>query len=135
MVGARLPQDRVIDGVNILPLLTRTGQIPPRALYWHFPHYWGGRRVAPYSVIRDGDWKLIRHYETGKIELYNLATDLSEEHNLVNFYPELAHHLLKKLDTWIQSVGGKYPKVNPDYVPNAQASVWTDPGIWDPFYD
>jgi len=135
MVGARLPQDRVIDGVNILPLLTRTGQIPPRALYWHFPHYWGGRRVAPYSVIRDGDWKLIRHYETGKIELYNLATDLSEKHNLVNFYPEVVHHLLKKLDTWIQSVGGKYPKVNPDYVPNAQASVWTDPGIWDPFYD
>ena len=40
--------------------------LPRRGLFWHYPHYWNGGKVSPYSVARVGDWKLIRFYETGR---------------------------------------------------------------------
>ncbi|MCH7873262.1 MAG: sulfatase, partial [Planctomycetes bacterium] len=56
-----LPEQRDIDGVNLLPLLSG-GRAPQReAVYWHFPHYRGS--VVPYSIVRAGDWKLIKRYE------------------------------------------------------------------------
>jgi arylsulfatase A-like enzyme len=113
--GAELPHDRAIDGVNLLPLLTRSGTLQPRTLYWHFPHYWWGTNVRPYSIIRDGDWKLIRHYETGEVELYNLASDLGETRDLAASEPERACGLEAKLDRWLESVNAKLPKANPDF--------------------
>ena len=114
-VGARLPEDRIIDGVSLMPLLRRAGSIPSRPFFWHFPHYWWGTNVRPYSVVRDGDWKLIRHYETGKEELYNLAEDLSERHDLAPRRPDLVRRLGGELDKWLRNVGAKLPKPNPDY--------------------
>ncbi|NOX56451.1 MAG: sulfatase [Planctomycetes bacterium] len=115
-VGATLPKDRTIDGISLLPLLTQSGSIDRQALYWHFPHYWWGTNVRPYSIIRDGDWKLIRHYETGRIELYNLANDLGETNDMAESRPDLVRRLSAKLDGWLTSVGAKLPKPNPDYV-------------------
>jgi len=46
-------------------------------LFWHFPHY--RHEPEPYSIIREGDWKLIKFWE-GPKELYNLKEDLSEEY-------------------------------------------------------
>jgi len=115
-VGARLPQGHTIDGVNLMPLLTRSGTIPQRSLYWHFPHYWWGTNVRPYSIIRDGNWKLIRHYESGRLELYNLASDLSERHDLAASEPARVRTLEAKLNSWLHSVGAKLPKRNPNYI-------------------
>ena len=32
--------------------------------------------------MREGFWKLIEHYEDGKVELYNVSSDLGEIHEL-----------------------------------------------------
>lgn len=64
-----------------------TGRLKPRRLYWHFSHYWWGTRIKPYGIIRDGDWKLIRHYEDGRRELHDLARGLGETTDLDSALP------------------------------------------------
>ena len=82
---AGVAQPNKVDGVSLVPLLKQTGTIQRDALYWHYPHYWGGvpSRVQPYGVVRAGDWKLVEFYEDMRVELYNLKDDLSEARDLV----------------------------------------------------
>ena len=86
IAGAALPKGREIDGESLVPLLRQTGKLKRNALYWHYPHY--VLSGTPYSIIRAGDWKLIRHYESGSLELFNLADDLGETVNLADRMPQ-----------------------------------------------
>ena len=117
--GAKLP-DKTIDGLSLTPLLKKTGALKRDTLYWHFPHYWWGTRIKPYSIIRQGDWKLIRRYESGKRELYNLKDDLSEKKDLAADMPKKIAELDAKLTKWLESVDAKMTKPNPEYKPNAK---------------
>jgi arylsulfatase A-like enzyme len=111
------PGDRPIDGLSLMPLLEQKGDLERDALFWHFPHYWAGGFLAPYSIVRAGDWKLIRHYEDGRIELYNVRDDLSEQNDLSQERPEIVTDLEAILDAWLDEIGAKMPKENPDYQP------------------
>lgn len=110
------PKNRQIDGLSLLPLLKQTGFPDRPALYWHFPHYWWGTNVQPYSIIRDGDWKLIRYYETDNFELFNLKEDLSETNNLAGQMSEKVAELNKKLSVWLIETGAKMPVKNPGFI-------------------
>ena len=59
------------------------------SLYWHYPldkpHFLGGRSSG---AIRQGDWKLIEFFDTSEVELYSLATDPSEQHNVAANHPD-----------------------------------------------
>jgi len=115
ITGAPLPRDRILDGIDIVPLLRGGKSLPRTTLYWHFPHYWWGGRLTPYSVIREGDWKLIRHYEDQRCELFNIREDISEQIDLVVRFPDKARTLQNHLDRWLQNLQAKLPKPNPDY--------------------
>jgi hypothetical protein len=82
------------------------------AIYWHFPHY--RHSPGPYSIIRAGDWKLIKWYEGG-FELYNLKTDLSESTNLANTMESKVKELDRQLSSELSRIGAKIPKPNPNY--------------------
>ena len=103
------------DGVSLAPLL-RGGALAPRPLYWHYPHYHPGG-ATPYSSVRDGDWKLLHFYEDDRTELYNLATDPTESHDLATANPTKAAALRAQLDTWRKSVAAQTPTPNPNYEP------------------
>ena len=109
-----MPQQHV-DGVSLVPLLEGRS-IPDRALFWHYPHY-GNQGGAPAGAVREGNWKLIEWYETGRIELFDLSTDLGEGNNLATKFPEKAKQLREKLRRWCRSVGAKMPSPNPSYRP------------------
>lgn len=98
-----------LDGVSLVPLLRGGRELPRDALFWHYPHYWNGGKVSPYSVARVGDWKLIRFYETGREELYDLAADLGEHHDLAAAEPARLAALHTRLDAWLQTVGAQLP--------------------------
>lgn len=34
--------------------------------------------ATPSGIVREGDWKLIEHYEDGRLEPYDLKDDLSD---------------------------------------------------------
>ena len=114
-VGVKTPTDRPMDGVNLMPVLTQTGSLKRDALYWHFPHYWWGINVRPYSIIRIGDWKLIKHYENDRFELFNLKDDLSEQNDLAVQMPGKVKKLDAKLTAWLKQTDAKLPKTNPQY--------------------
>ena len=79
-----------------------------------YPHYYG--TTTPVSAIREGDWKLLEYFEDGRLELYNLRSDLGEMENLAQSRPRLAKRLREKLDAWRKSVDAQLPEANPDFM-------------------
>lgn len=107
---ARQPLPDFTDGVGLLPLLLEQRK-PERDLYWHYPHY-GNQGGSPGSAIRRGDWKLIRFYEDGREELYNLADDVAELQDLASNHEETVNELSGALDTWLAQVNARMPTSN-----------------------
>lgn len=106
--GTPKPADLAIDGIDFTPSLANPAESRREApLFWHFPNVWtpypegSTSGYQPHSVIRSGDWKAIHFYETGRWELYHLASDLGEKNNLAAKEPaklrELAGVLLEQL--------------------------------------
>jgi arylsulfatase A len=112
--GVSPPIRRDIDGEDLTPLLKQSGKLKRKAIYWHFPHY-RGRGIPPYSIIRHGDWKLLKRY-AGKpeFELFNLAKDLSETKDLAPDMPEKVKDLDAKLTAALKKQGAKMPRANPN---------------------
>ena len=71
LAGAKPPAS--LDGVSVVPtLLGKQQDLSQRFLYWE-SHARGFHQAA-----RRGDWKAVRHGVGAKVELYNLASDVSE---------------------------------------------------------
>ena len=100
-----------VDGSSLVRLLSG-GELKPRPLYWHYPHY-GNQGGAPGGAVRDGDWKLIEWYEDGSLELFNLKVDLGETTNLAAEMPDKVQELRKTLANWRSEVGAVMPTPNP----------------------
>jgi arylsulfatase A-like enzyme len=124
-VGLDLPSDRPIDGVSLLEHLRSgaTTVLDRRSLYWHFPHYRNGQEIPPYSIVRSGDWKLIRWSDGPRFELYNLREDLSEAKDLSAALPGRVSELDAQLSKWFVSVRAKLPRPNPEYKPGVAGSA------------
>jgi len=152
VAGLEKPEGHTLDGVSILPILTQSGSIEERPIYWHFPIYLqdGGPesrdplfRTRPGSVIRYGDWKLHEYFEDGGVELYNLKEDISEKNDLAGKEPEKVKELHAMLKAWREEIGAPVPsELNPDYKPSASSSSETfptdsqpQPSEADPFPD
>ena len=65
-----------LDGAPLLPALLGDKTIEHRPLYWEFheKHF--------LQAVRWGDWKGLREGRTGKVELYNLKSDIGEQQDL-----------------------------------------------------
>ena len=100
------------DGLSLWKHIVSSGKESPdrNTLIWHFPHYRQGRKVEPYSIIRSGDWKLIKYYEGPEFELYDLAADPSERHNLAEKKPDLVEKLDGDLSDRLAAMNAKLPK-------------------------
>jgi hypothetical protein len=114
MAGLPLMPEQHCDGESLLPLLTGQGGLKRPAIYWHFPHY-GNQGGTPGSSVRAGDFKLIEFFEDGRLELYNLAEDIEEQHNLAEVDPHRVLELHTMLKEWREKVDAKIPAPNPDW--------------------
>ena len=110
------------DGVSLLPLLQGSDHLDREAIFWHYPHY-SAQGGAPACAVRSGDYKLIRFFEDDHLELYNLRTDLGEEHDLAKANPDVAGKLNTILDRWLAQVGAKIPHRDPQF--KASEYPWT----------
>ena len=109
IAGLGAERGQVLDGVSLLPLLKgKKTKLKRDTLYWHYPlakpHFLGGKSTG---AIRNGGWKLIEFFDDGKVELYNLAEDISEKNNLAEKMPSKANELRKRLAKWRKEVGAK----------------------------
>lgn len=89
-----------MQGQSLRPLLTGTGSFADRPLYWEHEGN---------AAIRVGDRKLVRLGENGEWELFDMAADRTEQHNLVGKYPESAVALEKQWKGWADKAH-VYPK-------------------------
>jgi arylsulfatase A-like enzyme len=99
------------DGVSFLAALRGEPQPARAPVFWHYPHY-GNQGGFPGGALRDGDWKLIERYETGALELYNLARDGRERTNLVAQESARVKTMHAQLVAWRKEVGAKMPVAN-----------------------
>ena len=125
LTNAKLPTDQPVDGASFVPLLSGDA-MPERYIFWHYPLYLKGNsdqdrvipiagtdenywRASPSSLICDGDWKLIHFLEDDRIELYNVAKDVSESDNLAESHPDKAAELLAELNHWRKETNAPMP--------------------------
>ena len=93
LVGAKIPDDRIIDGKNIWPIISgKKGARSPHDIYY----YYKGNRL---ESARQGKWKVRRSGKKSQtVELYDLENDITESKNLSQKNPELIETILKKMD-------------------------------------
>lgn len=105
-----------LDGTSLSGLFQGGDSLDRENLFWHYPHY-GNQGGTPGSSVRRGDYKLIEFFEDGRLELYNLAADPSEERNLATAEPDITRQLHESLRGWRQEISALYPEPNPDWIP------------------
>jgi len=108
--GLRPRRGQILDGEDITPLLARKGALKRKAIYFHYPNYAFHRSNRLGGAIREGDYKLIKWYDDGSVELYNLAKDISETVNLAKKMPSKAAHLKTRLEAWLVESGAIMPE-------------------------
>jgi arylsulfatase len=90
-----------MEGKSLLPAFDDR-PIQRDAIYWEHEGN---------AAIRVGDWKLVRLGRGGPWELYNLAADRTELHDLAAAKPQLVRELAAKWDAWAQRTHVKpYPR-------------------------
>jgi len=128
--NSKIPENHVLDGVDLAPLFSGEGTLARDAIFTYAPlydHLWG---ATPGATIRQGNYKLIEFFgdyvdlennatyiPEGRLELYDLSQDLGEQENLAVKMPELTAKLRQQLHEWIRSTGAVIPGRNPDYDP------------------
>jgi arylsulfatase A-like enzyme len=123
-----------LDGVNQATLLrTGKGSGQARTLYWHLPHY-TNQGSRPAGAVREGDWKLVEHYDDDHVQLFNLANDIGESRDLASAEPARAAALREKLRAWRKSVDAQENRPNSAVNHNMYNALYAtfDPTRFDP---
>lgn len=88
LVEAPLPKDKIYDGVDLLPYLKTEQLNPPHEqLFW---------RSDNKAALRVGEWKIVKNPFRNRDpdwQLYDIHTDLGEQHDLAQQYPERLQEL------------------------------------------
>lgn len=109
LAGAPVEQELRPDGLDIWPVLTQGAKSPHDAILLV------GSKPGV-SALRMGDWKLLlnpsdknaeeqagNQKDSGEMELYNLADDISESKNLVDAQPEKVKAMRIRLDAMLKN--------------------------------
>jgi len=93
LAGAKMPSG--FDSISFVPALLGQAkkQKQHEYLYWEF-HERGFKQA-----IRMSDWKAVRLGVKKPIELYNVKSDLGEQHDIAAQHPELIERFTKLLST------------------------------------
>ena len=73
---------------------------PVEGLVFHYPCYF----APPLSVIRMGDYKLMRHLLTGESRLFNVRADYREQNNLIKETPRQVSELKSAMSRYLESI-------------------------------
>jgi arylsulfatase A len=99
LCGVQMPSDRIIDGNDITPLIFEEGSKSPTEAFF----YYDGDKL---EAMRVGDWKLHVYKGNEEIrELYNLKTDIGENKNVYDLYPEKVSKLMTYIEKCREDLG------------------------------
>ncbi|TWU31987.1 sulfatase-like hydrolase/transferase [Novipirellula artificiosorum] len=94
--GVPVPAGTQVDGVNLLPFLLGEQTGPPHEiLFW---------KNSSIGAVRQGDWKLLINKSQPMLQLFNLADDLGEKHDMAGEQPERTERLHQKWLDWSKAL-------------------------------
>ena len=110
LAGAEIPNDRIIDGHDIISLMT--GVPGARSPYEAFYYYY----MEQLQAVRSGRWKLYLPLEAkwqnfsgrttaSAAELYDLKADIGEKRNLASEHPDIVTRLLNLAEKAREDLG------------------------------
>ena len=110
LAGAAVPDERIIDGRDVWPLLS--GRPDARSPHAAFYYYY----LDQLQAVRAGRWKLhlpLEAKRTGlaggtapaRAELYDLEADIGESHNVAADHPDVVQQLIALADLARQDLG------------------------------
>lgn len=105
---------QTVDGQSFVKYLRDTTlRNNTRPLVWNYPNNWAGGNLGVdnsfMTAIRQGNWKLIYFEKSGRLELYNIAEDIKEEHELSARYPEKTKEMAKLLTAQLKKNKAQLP--------------------------
>ena len=96
------------SGISLLPAFQGEDQAGHEVLFWE--HQFN-------RAVRKGNWKLVSPYKIldkngikNEWELYDLASDPTEQHNIINQHVEIAASLTALYEEWANNVGVLTPE-------------------------
>ncbi|MDG1837650.1 MAG: sulfatase-like hydrolase/transferase [Phycisphaerales bacterium] len=100
--GIDLPTNHAVEGRDIRGDVGGAPQ-PPRTIGWNQPHQVHAQApgIEPFTSIRHDNWKLIVFHDGPRVELYDLATDVGEQHDLSAKRPAITTNMLARMAQWI----------------------------------
>lgn len=109
VAGVSLPQDYQPDGVS--QVATLMGKVQPsraKPLFWKMQSAWPIRKDRPYhwvsyAIVHD-KWKLATNRAADYVELYDIAADPYEKHNLAQDHTDVVQKLQQQLNDWKQTL-------------------------------
>lgn len=110
-VNESLPDD--LEGGSLVPLLQGggDGQVrrPREELVFHFAQPSGQPESRPSSSLYLENYKLLKFYDTGDLQLFDIAQDLREQQDLAGRMPERVEGLHQRLINYLDAVNATIP--------------------------
>lgn len=124
---AQIPQSKLprnIEGGSLVNLFDDgkgTVNRQRAEMVFHFPHYQSGD--GPHSALLLGNYKLMKFYETNRLALFDLGTDISETNDLSQEMPLKVQELDRLLVKYLSDIDAQMAVPNPDYDPKNVGST------------
>jgi arylsulfatase A-like enzyme len=96
--GATVPADAKLEGINLIPLLTKGAKPLSRTLYWRV-NFTGISQRA----VRDGNWKLLLDGNE-RLHLFDLMKDPGERNDLTAANIAIVRKLRQQILDWEKDV-------------------------------
>jgi arylsulfatase A-like enzyme len=91
--GTRPPEERRLDGIDLLPILKGDKPVIERTLFWRMDYPFRRQKA-----VRRGKWKYL---QDSNIEfLFDLEQDPGERHNLASRFPDVFRELKTLVKDW-----------------------------------
>jgi len=121
LAGVAVPSNYIVDGARLDTLVSgKRDPSRPETFLMHYPH--SPHRSDYFTCYRDGAWKVIYHYfpseasEGSHYQLYNLAEDPFESHNLAASQPDQLRLMMQRLIASLEQHKAVYPVSKEDGV-------------------
>ena len=114
LVEGKAPKNQALDGVSLLPALTKNQFDSEREVFTHYPVF---HHEQPMSALRKGDWKIVENLVSGEFELFNLKYDVNEMTDLKFSYPEKSAEMKAALAKWKKDTKAQGVVPNPEFDP------------------
>ena len=99
LAGTTAPRDRIIDGLDIWPLISgqKDAKTPHNVLFFY--------RANKLQGLRSGKWKLNLPTDKTPLSLYDIEADISESNNLAEAYPKVVQRLSEMAERCREDLG------------------------------